>query len=225
MDWGWTIGTVLAALAVAYGALAVQHTRSARLLFVSAAAIICYKIIEWGLSTQVHSYLRIIGVALLGASTTVGLVELWRSTLDPNPKPSSAFTQVQDTLQPSNATSTRISKTPSAAAKHLINNKPAVTRSLTNPGERQSIADQSSAHPNPSTLPEDQVISRLRERTDILRQLTNLYMLTHDGISSRMMAGMELPPANFLNAELERQGANWRVKEVVDAKAHIVDLP
>lgn len=65
----------------------------------------------------------------------------------------------------------------------------------------------------------------LRERQAVLGQLTNLYILSHDGITPRMMAGMELPNAEFLNEELAKQGANWRVRNVQGATAEIYELP
>lgn len=59
------------------------------------------------------------------------------------------------------------------------------------------------------------------ERAEALRQITKLYILSNDGISSRMMAGLELPPASFINGELERQNAKWRVRNVKDGSAEI----
>lgn len=58
-----------------------------------------------------------------------------------------------------------------------------------------------------------------------LRQLTQLYMLSHDGITPRMMAGLEYPPADFLNAELEKLGERWRVRDADAGKVQIYDLP
>lgn len=55
----------------------------------------------------------------------------------------------------------------------------------------------------------------------VLSQLTHLYVLSHDGISSAMLAGMELPPKDWLNAELAKMGENWRVHEVRGALADI----
>jgi len=62
------------------------------------------------------------------------------------------------------------------------------------------------------------------QRGPVLRQITQLYILSHDGISPRMMAGMELPPEEFINAELERQGATWRVRNVNGETADTYDI-
>jgi hypothetical protein len=35
------------------------------------------------------------------------------------------------------------------------------------------------------------------------------------------MAGLELPPADFINTELRRQNAKWRVRNVKDDSAEI----
>lgn len=72
--------------------------------------------------------------------------------------------------------------------------------------------------PNPVQMEADR-------RAAVIRQLTQLYILSHDGISSRMMAGMELPPSGFLNQELERKGEKWRVQSVNDDKAVTYDVP
>lgn len=59
------------------------------------------------------------------------------------------------------------------------------------------------------------------EKVEALKQITRLYILNNDGISSRMMAGLELPPADFINTELRRQNAKWRVRNVKDDNAEI----
>ncbi len=56
-----------------------------------------------------------------------------------------------------------------------------------------------------------------------IAQLASFYIASHDGISSAMLAGMELPPEQWLNAELERCGQTWRVRNVQGDKYDIVD--
>ncbi|MES0168277.1 hypothetical protein NKJ87_20180 [Mesorhizobium sp. M0027] len=51
-------------------------------------------------------------------------------------------------------------------------------------------------------------------RAEILRQLTQLYIFSHNGITPRMMAGLELPPADWLNGELANSGHGWRVLNI-----------
>jgi hypothetical protein len=48
-------------------------------------------------------------------------------------------------------------------------------------------------------------------REQILARLTNLYILSHDGITPAIAARIELPPSAWLNAELERMGEKWRL--------------
>jgi hypothetical protein len=48
-------------------------------------------------------------------------------------------------------------------------------------------------------------------RHEVLRHLTELYVARGKDVSPRMRSGLELAPASFLNAELKRQGAKWRV--------------
>ena len=62
------------------------------------------------------------------------------------------------------------------------------------------------------------------ERVAVLRQLTQLYIASHDDITSRMMVGMEFPSAEWLNGELDRQGAKWRVKSVNGTNAETYDI-
>lgn len=55
-------------------------------------------------------------------------------------------------------------------------------------------------------------------REEVLRHLTEIYVLRGQHVSERMRAGLELAPTAFLNAELERQGVKWRVR-VTDGPA------
>jgi len=56
-----------------------------------------------------------------------------------------------------------------------------------------------------------------------IAQLASYYISSHDGISPRMAAGLELPPEQWLNAELARTGHNWRVSNIRGAQYDIVD--
>jgi len=58
-------------------------------------------------------------------------------------------------------------------------------------------------------------------RAELLRKITSKYMLDHDGISSAMMAGLELAPANYLNDSLKKLGEKWRVHSVEGPNAEI----
>lgn len=49
------------------------------------------------------------------------------------------------------------------------------------------------------------------QRRVVLGQLTREYILTHDGISPQPLAGLELPPKDWLNKRLEELELSWRV--------------
>ena len=66
--------------------------------------------------------------------------------------------------------------------------------------------------------------SRSEQRGAVLSQLTQLYILGHGGITPRMAAGMELPPADFLNGELEKQHAAWRVRRTDGPNAETYEV-
>lgn len=51
-------------------------------------------------------------------------------------------------------------------------------------------------------------------RRNLIAKLANLYIASHDGISGKLLAGLELPPLNWLNDNLAQQGEAWRVAEV-----------
>ncbi len=51
----------------------------------------------------------------------------------------------------------------------------------------------------------------LTQKREFLSHLTTLYELSHDGTSSEMMAGFELPPDDWLNEQLRKYKKDWRV--------------
>lgn len=53
----------------------------------------------------------------------------------------------------------------------------------------------------------DQKAARAR-----LDQLRVLWINSHDGISPEMLAGLEWPPEDWLNANLMKQGERWRAR-------------
>lgn len=75
--------------------------------------------------------------------------------------------------------------------------------------------------PVPNVTPTSDKSARRRE---LLNKITQLYIASNDGISSEMMAGLEFPPAEYLNAELEKLGESWRIKATGPGKVEIYDL-
>jgi len=62
-------------------------------------------------------------------------------------------------------------------------------------------------------MPGQEAAERER-RANVVRQLVERYVLGHDGISTDMRTGLELPPEKWLNAELEHRGHSWRVRDL-----------
>jgi hypothetical protein len=62
------------------------------------------------------------------------------------------------------------------------------------------------------------------QRRAVLSDITEQYSETVVGIRGRFLVGHGLPPAEFINTELERMGAGWRVRNVAGEKCEFVDL-
>jgi hypothetical protein len=58
-------------------------------------------------------------------------------------------------------------------------------------------------------------------RAALLREITAEYAAGNDHAAPKVASGDQLAPATFLNKELERRGAKWRVRDVNGAKAEI----
>lgn len=66
--------------------------------------------------------------------------------------------------------------------------------------------------------------SEKERRTLIVRQLVPLYMEGHDGISSAMRAGLELPPEKWMNHELAHRGYHWTVRDSGNGRFETCDV-
>jgi len=53
-----------------------------------------------------------------------------------------------------------------------------------------------------------------QRRAAILNALRNEYIMSHDSISAQMLAGLEMPPAEWLNLRLKQLGEKWTVQDV-----------
>jgi hypothetical protein len=62
------------------------------------------------------------------------------------------------------------------------------------------------------------------ERRNTLRDIAEQYRTDVVGVRSRFLAGLELPPAEFINDQLKRQGASWRVGKVAGGKCDFIDV-
>jgi hypothetical protein len=62
------------------------------------------------------------------------------------------------------------------------------------------------------TVEEDDAESARRHR--LIQRLTQLYILSHDGITPALAAGLEMPPKDWLNEQLGTQGERWSIHEI-----------
>jgi hypothetical protein len=58
-------------------------------------------------------------------------------------------------------------------------------------------------------------------RAALLREITAEYAAAEAGVSPKIASGDQLAPEAFLNKELERRGAKWRVRDVNGIEADI----
>lgn len=76
-------------------------------------------------------------------------------------------------------------------------------------------------HPAP---PADDPARKSDQRSATLSRLTNLYMMSTDGISPAMAAGFQMPPEAWLNEQLEKMGETWRVRNIRGANCETYDV-
>jgi hypothetical protein len=85
------------------------------------------------------------------------------------------------------------------------------------PSNDQNLASSKAKIPNPGPESFPEVSPKpketSKERQEFLSSLTRLYIASHDGISSEMMAGLQLPPDDWLNTELAKRGKAWHVEQ------------
>lgn len=208
---------VLAPIGVAYAAIATKppHRSAAIVLFAIAALLAIGQIVGWGVMTNMSAPIRMIAVGLVGAIAAVGFTEALRyvrSMPSHDPQP------VAEKLQAAPPSGDSLSATATVAEPNGGDTlaAQATVRDRPRRADDDAPARATLRAPNPG---EDS-----RARAARLRQLTNLYMFSHDNITARMAAGTELPPVAFLNAELAREGAAWRVRKVIGANAETYDL-
>ena len=58
----------------------------------------------------------------------------------------------------------------------------------------------------------------------MLKSLTRAYVARGDQVSAQMTAGSALAPVDYLNSELVRQGAKWRVRSSNGQAIEIFDV-
>jgi len=211
---------VLAPIGVAYAAIATKPPhRSAAIMFFSLAALLgVAQIVNWGMTTNTSSLIRLTVVGLIGAIATVSFTEAMRyvksmpnaETLPTSSGPAD-IPSSGDTLQ-ATGTVSDANRGDTLDAHGAVRDRSKDTDAPLNGPSERKVGSSSIASADAAA------------RTAKLRQLTNLYIREHDGISSRMLAGLELPAPDFLNAELARMGANWRVRKVNGGEAETYTL-
>lgn len=61
-------------------------------------------------------------------------------------------------------------------------------------------------------------------RDAVLKTLTQAYVARGDRVSPQMAAGSALAPVDYLNSELLRQGAKWRVRDSGNEAVEMFDV-
>lgn len=74
--------------------------------------------------------------------------------------------------------------------------------------DAEAAADIQRLQPLPGP---DQITMEQERRSQLIEDLTRLYSFSGRGLTPGFMAGLELPPADWLNAQLEERGEPWRV--------------
>jgi hypothetical protein len=62
------------------------------------------------------------------------------------------------------------------------------------------------------------------QRQAVLSDVAEQYLETVVGVRSRFLVGRALPPADFINTELERRGVNWRVRNVAGERCEFLEI-
>jgi len=54
------------------------------------------------------------------------------------------------------------------------------------------------------------------DRDALLTRLANLYISSHEDLPPKVKAGQDLPPMDWLNVELDKLNADWRITSIRD---------
>lgn len=153
--------------------------------------------------------LYVVGALIIAGAAWWQLADRKKPIMKDNPGPAQVAHAADHVVPPPPAGST-----PSALA-------PVKAVASAAPAPSPSIERQAREAPMRVDTPDD----KRGERAQMLTRLTQLYINSHDGITSEMMSGLELPPAEWLNAQLERYGADWRVRSTRGPNADIYGVP
>jgi hypothetical protein len=87
------------------------------------------------------------------------------------------------------------------------------------PGGGTIVSEHCTAElvPPPSSPPSE-------DRRAILAQIRQLYVLSHDRITSELAAGLALPPTDYINDQLAKLHEGWRVRSTDGPNAEIYEL-
>ena len=215
MEIAWTVTgivvPVLFTLGYTFVGLAPPEFRRAHFCFIGAAIALGGMEIVWYTQTGYTFFWRVAVASMICLTIGIGLPETLRwvhrrelAQAVP-PPPEAPKTPLGSLEAPSSTIPSNERNLPSSKTK---------TRNL-----------------GPESVPEvpSKPVETARERQEFLVSLTRLYIASHDGISSEMMAGLQLPPDDWLNGELAKRGKAWHVElgRIVDniTKADHPTLP
>jgi hypothetical protein len=79
-------------------------------------------------------------------------------------------------------------------------------------GKGNIVTVHAIADPSPTSNQDAEHSAVMKRRATILGRLRNEYVLSHDGISPALMAGLEDPPRDWVNRRLAELGETWRME-------------
>jgi hypothetical protein len=241
----WTVVGIIVPILIGAGltfaGLAPPEFKRARFCFIFTALVLGGMEIVWYTQTGFAFVWRVGIASLICLTIGIGLPETlrWvhRRELAQFPsashKPSEAPVEGPPKAQsgaPSNPAPEKREPTDNAPSPKTETTIPTPTQPLVAPeppAPPPSVAAQQAQKPKPATrkqesppAPRTDNQETSAERHEFLGRLTKLYILSHDNISSEMMAGFELPPDDWLNEQLSKYGKTWRVKngQILDAQ-------
>lgn len=205
----WTVVGIIVPILIGAGltfaGLAPPEFKRARFCFIFAALVLGGMEIVWYTQTGFAFVWRVGIASLICLTIGIGLPETLRwvhrrelaqfpsASHEPSGAPVEGPPKAQSGA-PLNPASEPPAPPPTVPAQHVQKPKPPTGKQESPPAPRTDNQETSA------------------ERHEFLARLTKLYILSHDNISSEMMAGFELPPDGWLNEQLIKNGKTWRVK-------------
>jgi hypothetical protein len=233
----WTVVGIIVPLLIGVGltfaGLAPPEFKRARFCFIFAALLLGGMEIVWYTQTGFAFVWRVGIASLICLTIGIGLPETlrWVHRREIAQFPSASHEPSEAPVEGPPKAQSGAPLNPATEKREPTNNAPSPKTETPIPTPTQPFVAPEAPAP-PPTVPAQQV-QKLKpptgkqesppalrtdnqetpaERQEFLGRLTKLYILSHDNISSEMMAGFVLPPDDWLNEELTKFGKTWRMK-------------